>query len=86
MDQTAFANQEFLWHLGECCQNANLDRGVNLCFGRHNEKAAQNRPDSLHYSTNFEHHSIRENACFRGPHGKGLQEPGCYWSYPIEII
>jgi len=43
---------------GECCKNSNLDCGIDLCFGSHNEKADENRFDSLHYSTDFKYYFV----------------------------
>ena len=58
MDQTAFTNQKILWHLRECCQDTNLDCGIHVSIGRNIEKKVENRRDSLHYFTNFEHHLV----------------------------
>jgi hypothetical protein len=49
---------KILWNLGECRQDANLDCGINLSVGRHNEKTAENPIDSLHNFTDFEHYPV----------------------------
>jgi hypothetical protein len=58
MDQTASTNQELLWNISKCCKNANLDCGIDLCFGCHNEKTVENRFDSLHNSTDLKHYFV----------------------------
>ena len=68
MDQTAFANQKLLWHLRECCQNTNLDGGIDLCPGCHNEETAQNRGQSLHNSPDPQRHRLRKNPLTTSPY------------------
>ena len=61
MDQTASAYQSLLWHLGECGQVADLDRGIGLCAGRHRQKAAQYSGQPLRNPTDSEPHAVRTN-------------------------
>jgi hypothetical protein len=42
MIQAKSAQQEVFWNLRECCKNTNLDCGIDLCFGCHNEKTDEN--------------------------------------------
>ena len=58
MDQTASKNKKLLQYVRKFRQDSSLDCNLNLCSGRHNEKKIENRFDSLHYFTDFEHHSI----------------------------
>ena len=86
MDQAEPANQEFLWHFGECRQNSNLDRSVGICPGRHTKETTQYPSESLHNFTNFERLSFRENtlitATYRNDHSTG--NPG--FRKPVEFI
>ena len=43
MDQTALADQEVLWDLGERGEDTNLDRSVSLRPSRHREEAPEPR-------------------------------------------
>jgi hypothetical protein len=40
MDQAASAHQEVLWNIGECCQDPDMDRRVNLPADRHCKEAS----------------------------------------------
>jgi hypothetical protein len=74
MDQTASTHKEFLWYIGKRRKDTNLDCCSHICPGRYNEKTAENRIDSLHNLTDFEHYAVRENAHFTGLDSKRLQK------------
>src|SRR5271157_620185 len=54
VDQAAPANQVFLWHQRECCEDPNLDCRVGLCTGRHRPEAFGPGDQPLPNSTDFE--------------------------------
>jgi hypothetical protein len=62
VDQAASSDQTVFRYVGECGQDANLDRGVGLCPGRHRQEAAQSGRLALHFATDFVGHPFRENA------------------------
>jgi len=62
VDQAASSDQTVFRYVGECGQDANLDRGVGLCPGRHRQEAAQSGRLALHFATDFVGHSFREDA------------------------
>ncbi|OQC53476.1 MAG: hypothetical protein BWX54_02404 [Verrucomicrobia bacterium ADurb.Bin018] len=66
MDQAAFADQSVLWHLGQRRAHSNLDCDQRLSARRHPQEATAAPGQPLHHSTDFQHHSFRENAHFTG--------------------
>ena len=80
VDQTAPADQAVLWHVGERREDANLDRGVGVCLGRHRAQAAEHRGIALHIDAGLFGGNIRKGGdknCifarslqFRGRHRK----------------
>ena len=66
MDQAAFADQALLRHLRKRCEDANLDRGLGLCAGRHRQEALATRRLALHFAADPLAHPVRENAHFTG--------------------
>jgi hypothetical protein len=62
MDQAASSDQAVLRHFGKCGQDANLDRRVGLCAGRHCSEKAESRRFPLHFATGSIAHLVRENA------------------------
>ncbi len=76
VDQAKPAHQEFLWHIGECCQNSNLDRCLSIRRGCHTQKKAEYPSKSLHDSTNIERLGFRKNsiitATYGNNHGGGI--------------
>ena len=62
MDQAAPPDQVLLRHLGERCEDPDLDRGVGPCPGRHHPQAAEAGAEPLHNSTDPEPYGVRENA------------------------
>ncbi len=51
-----------------------MDRDIHVCFGCHNEKKAENWPDTLHYFTDFKYISFWEKAHLSGIDRKWLQK------------
>ncbi len=86
MDQAKPAHQEFLWHLGECRKDSNLDRRFSLCAGRHTQEATQDSGKSLHNFTNPECLSFRKNivitTTYRNNHATG----NVGFRKPVEFI
>jgi hypothetical protein len=62
VDQAASSDQKVLWHVGQRGENANLDRGFGLCFGRDHQEAPRLGSLSLHFAPGFFRHPFRENA------------------------
>jgi len=60
MDQTEPAHQAFLRHVGECGEDANLDRGECLRASGHHQKGIGARNIALHFSTDFVSSPLRE--------------------------
>ena len=73
MDQTASADQGFLWHQRERGQNPDMDCRHRLPAGCHHEETTQNRCQSLHNSTDFKRNRFRENAIKTATYGYELQ-------------
>jgi hypothetical protein len=67
MDQTALADQNILWNIGECGKNTDMDRYYRLCARGDSQEAPEPRLESLHNFTDFERHAFRENPHFTGP-------------------
>src|ERR1700720_221337 len=65
MDQTTFAHQEILRHLGERAQDSDLDRHLGLRPGGHCQKMSPPRGQSLQNVTDPERHALRKNSDFR---------------------
>jgi hypothetical protein len=72
-------NQGFLRHIRECREDPSLDRDLCLRPGRHREEASENRTESLHNSTDFECHPIRENPVVTGALELKLRKTGYQW-------
>src|SRR5258707_1236109 len=66
IDQTTTAHQKVLRHFPECSEGSNLDCHLHLRPRRHRQKGVAHRGQPLHYSTDLEHHVIRENPDFTG--------------------
>ncbi len=62
MDQTTSAHQEFLWNIGKCSKDTNLDRHLRLHYCGYTEKTTSSPRESLHNFTGSEHLSFRKNA------------------------
>ena len=73
MDQTAPANQSFLWDICQCCKDAGLDSRLRLCTCSYPQKKARPRPEPLHNSTVFECVDFRENTYFRSVFARAQQ-------------
>jgi hypothetical protein len=69
VDETASPHQSVLWHIGECGQNANMDRNFNLRARRHYQKASEDRGEPLHDITDFERFAFRKKPDFTGAYG-----------------
>ena len=53
MDQAASSDQKVLRHVGQRGEDANLDRGFGLCFGRHRQEAPRLGRLPLHSAPGF---------------------------------
>jgi hypothetical protein len=62
MNQAAPAYQIIFRHIGECSQDAGLDRSLCLCAGRYHQEATQYQDKSLFNSTDFEPDRFRNIA------------------------
>jgi hypothetical protein len=69
MDQAASANQGLLRNQRECCEDPNLDCGVDLCAGGDRAQTTGPGSQSLPDSTDSQCYSFRENAHFTGTSG-----------------
>ena len=86
VDQAKPAHQKLLWNFGECCQNSNLDRYFSIRFSRHTQKAAQYPDQSLHNSSNIEHHGIRKNSAGTATYGNSPGRGNLRFPKPVEFI
>jgi hypothetical protein len=48
MDQIKPAHQDFLWNIGKCGQNTNLDGHLRLRYRGYSEKTTSSPSQSLH--------------------------------------
>jgi hypothetical protein len=60
VDQTAPADQAVLWHVGKRGEDANLDRGVSVCLGRHRPQTTERRGIALHIDAGLFGDNIRK--------------------------
>ena len=86
VDQAAPAHQGFLWHQRECREDADLDRGVGLCAGRHRSQAAGPGVESLPNPTDSERDPFRENAHFTGPSALRLPRELTRFRQPVALF
>ena len=75
MDQAKSPDEDFLWHLGECRQDSNMDSCVGLCARGNHEKTAKYSGQSLHNFTGTQRLCFRENAAFSTTCTTRLQKP-----------
>ena len=73
MDQTTPAYQGILRHDQERREDTDMDCDLGLCAGSNNQKATESGFESLHNSTDFECHLIRESVYFTSTYGSWLQ-------------
>ena len=66
MDQTTLANQDILWHLRQCGEDAGVDRDQRLRLGGDRQKRTQARTEHERNSANIEPQPFRENPAFFG--------------------
>jgi len=66
MDQATPADQGVLWDLRECGQDPDMDRHLDVCPCCHHQETASSGLESLHNSTDPEHHRFREKAIDSG--------------------
>ena len=86
MDQTASSHQAILRDIGECREDADLDRCVSLRPDRHHQKTTQSRCFSLHFVTDFIGHPFREDALTASTSSVLLQIGYGRYLQPIESI
>ena len=60
MDQTASADQKVLWHVRECRESTDLDRGLGLRPCGYRQEAVQPQCLTLHIATDFLGDPVRE--------------------------
>ena len=73
MDQTTPAHQKFLWNIGECGQNTNLDCHLRLRYRCHSEKTTSSPLQSLHYFTGSKRLSFRKSSALSTIYKNQLQ-------------
>jgi len=86
MDQAASQNQSLLWDNRKCRENSNLDSYLSLRSRGYNQKKPETGPESLHNSTDFERHPLRENAHFTSTCKYRLQRTSDTDQQPAEFI
>ena len=69
VDQATFENQVVFRNIRECRENTNLDCHLRLRAGRHYQKAFGSETVTLHNSTDFESHLIRETPAITSTYG-----------------
>lgn len=62
-----------LRHVRKCHEYSDLGRDFHLCSRGYHQKTTQALAESLLGSTDFEHHSLRENDAFAGTYSYGYQ-------------
>jgi len=58
VDQATSENQGFLWNLGECNKNTDMDCNFYLCSGSYYQEGVEAGPKSLHHFTGFERYAF----------------------------
>src|SRR4030042_6789252 len=86
MDQATPAHQGVLWDERKRGENSNLDRDLHLRARGDCQKTVETRSEPLHNSTDFEHHTFRENPHFAGLFADRLQYLGKGGLQPVEFI
>ena len=72
MDQATPADQVLFRHLGERCEDPNLDRRRRVRARRHRQEATRHPSRSLHFFAGFEPHLVRENTIICNTFGRRL--------------
>jgi len=70
VDQATSAYQALLWHLGERCADANLDRYQRLCAGGDHQEGTSIGRVAAYVATDFVAHAFRETAAATGTRGR----------------
>lgn len=86
VDQATPPDQDLLWHHRERRDDPDLDRHLRLCPGRHRSQDPENRSESLHNSTDFECHPLRENPHLSGTFKYRLHPRRHRYQQPAEFV
>gem|GEM_PF-905692 len=73
VDQATSQDQSFFWNIRECRENPSLDCHLGLCADCYYQKTFKPDPVTLHNSTDFERHPIRES-----PYASSTYDNGCH--------